>query len=356
MRIKLVVFFVLILNIITNANAIDDTNSSNNIMLQLPPLSEENVTTNEVFDNSDEYQMDIAVFLNKKKFFKFIPNILNSMNAYMIKKDINYHIKLFNLDENLSSRLDEISTKYKYIFLYSTSSKDINLTKDYPENYFFIPTLNKNQVNDLNISDNIYFGGINYKKQINQLNQFVTDKTEVIYDNRSNLSKYITQIVNDQILEYPVKTISYPIYVNYKEFNDSYVYLNTPSIDSVQVLSNFTYHDVETKSILSTQLNYSPILFLLTNSEDTQDVILANSIFNIDSIIEDNNINLDSNIDFNWLNYTTSTLLNVAYNIETQKDDIHYLNDFDLYMFFNQVEYKINLYRIFQNGFIKIEN
>jgi len=347
---RIIFIFLFVLNLFANENIKTDSE----IKLNLPELNEEEITSDDIFDNSDEYQMNIAVFLDKQKFFKFIPNILNSMNAYMIKKDINYHIKLFNLDSNLTEKLDEVTKNYKYVFLYSTSTKDINVTQDYPGTYFFIPTLNKNQSN-IRLND-VYFGGINYKQQINKLNQYITDSTLVIYNAKSDLSKYITQVINNTIINYPVRNIQYPIYGNYKTFNKRYVYLNTSAINSVQILSNFTYHKVETKSILSTQLNYTPILFLLTNSDDTKDLIIANSIFNINNIIEDNNFNLGNNIDFNWLNYTTSTLLNVAYNIETKTDDIHYLNDFDLYMFFNQVDYKTNLYRIFQKGFIQIEN
>jgi len=269
----------------------------------------------------------------------------------MIKKDINYHIKLFNKEKNITKQLDEVTKKYKYIFVYFTNSDELNSLKDYKNNYFFVPTLNKFQASNINMK-NIFFGGINYHNQITKLNQYITSYTNIIYEN-SDLSKYITTVI-DEILLQPHKIHKYPIRYT-REYNDTFVYLNTKAVDTAQILANFTYHKIETKSIFSTQINYTPLLFSLTSKEDIKNLILANSIFNISSIIEDNNLNLGSDINFNWLNYTTSTLLNVAYNIEVE-ENLYFLNDFNLYMFFNQVNYKTNLYKIFQNGFIKIEN
>jgi len=288
--------------------------------------------------------------LDKNKFFKFIPNLLNSINAYMIKKDINYNIQVFDKEENLTNELNEITQKYKYIFTFFTNADDLEILNNYPQNYFFIPTLNKKQT--MIDNENIFFGGIDYAAQINELNQFISSKTIIIYEN-INLSKYITTLV-DELLYVPHIIRRYPIQYS-KYYDDTFIYLNTNVVNTSQILANFTYHEIKPKSILTTQINYTPFIFALTNKDDVNNLILANSILNINPIIEDSNLNLGSDIDFNWLNFTTSTLLNVAYNLET-KENYHFLNDFDLFVYFHQVNYKINLYRIFQNGFIKIEN
>jgi hypothetical protein len=351
---RIFILFFIVIQLFASDINVTDNNISNDInnsdmLLDLPELNEENITI-QANPEINRQSMNIAIILDKNKFFKFIPNILNSINAYMIKKDIDYNITLFNQDENLTKELNEITPKYKYIFTYFTNADQLNVLENYPKNYFFVPTLNKKQ--SMIDSDNIFFGGIDYENQVNTLNQFISGKTFIIYDN-SNLSKYITTLV-DETLEVPHVIRKYPVYYS-KDFNKTFVYLNTNIVNTAQILANFTYHEIETKSIVTTQISYSPFIFALTNSDDVQNLILANSIFNINPVIEDNNLNLGTDIDFNWLNFTTSTLLNVAYNLET-KDTYYYLNDFDLYIYFNQVEYKTNLYRIFQNGFIKIEN
>ena len=355
---RILVIFLFIINIfaqdLNNSNDLNNSDSNYTemensvISLDLPQEVEENIS--DIIDN-EEYNMEIAIILDKSKFFQFIPNILNSINAYMIKKDINYHIKLFDKEKNITKELNEITPNYKYIFTFFTNSDELKYLEKYTENYFFVPTLNKMQAYNIK-AENIFFGGIDYYGQIIKLNQYITDYTNIIYEN-SDLSKYITTVIDETLLE-PHKIYKYPIkYTN--EYNDTFVYINTKVVDTAQILANFTYHKIETKSIFTTQINYTPLIFSLTSKEDVKNLILANSIFNISPIIEDNNLNLGSDINFNWLNYTTSTLLNVAYNIEID-ENLYFLNDFNLYMFFNQVNYKVNLYKIFQNGFIKIEN
>jgi hypothetical protein len=296
-------------------------------------------------------EIDIAVLLNKnrKNLFNFIPPLLNSINAYLIKKDIDYHIKLFNIEENISKTLDTIADSYPYIFVFITDPKKVKFLTKY-SNYFFIPTLNKNQV-DNNITDNIFFGGIDYTKQVRRLNQYIDDFTIIIQDD-TTLSQYITSVVSKELLQ-PHKTKKYPIR-KYKvaEFNNTFIYLNVNVIKTSEILQNFK-PQIEPKSLFTTQIGFNPFLFSLTNQDDVDNLILANSIFGIDPIIEDNNLNLGTDITFNWLNFTTSTLLNKAYNLEIGMDEF-FLNDFNLYIFHNQVQYKTNLYRINRNGFIKI--
>ena len=350
MRIFILFFLVIHLFGDTNTTIKSENNSSeNNITEQNETL----ILNEEIIPNIESYgdEIDIAIVLNKKKFFKFIPSLMKSINAYMIKKDINYHIKLFNMDNNLTKDLNNITSDYTYIFAYITNENDIKVLNNYPDNYFFIPTLNKNQI-EVNCSDNIFFGGIDYQKQIFKLNKYINGFTTIVYDN-SNLSKYITTIIDETLLQ-PHKIKKYPIKYNLYEYNNSFVYLNTNIVHTAQILSNFTYKKIKPKSIFTTQIDYSPLLFSLTNKEDIQNLIVTNSIFNINPIIEDNNLNLGSEIDFNWLNFTTSVLLNKAYLLETSEEEF-FLNDFDLYILFNQVNYKVNLYRIYKNGFIKIK-
>jgi len=340
---RFIILFLFVINIFANDEV---------YYLNLPQeVSEENILSDNIATSTNINTMKIAVVLDKKRFFQFIPSILNSMNAYMIKKDINYDIKLFDKEDNLTQEFNQITQNYKYIFTYFTNPSELNLTSKYPQNYFFVPTLNKKQV-DNNISENIFFGGIDYANQVSKLNQFISGKTFIIYEDRE-LSKYITSIIDNQLLQ-PHIIRKYPIQYD-KSYDNNFVYLNTNVVNTAQILANFTYHKIDTNAILSTQLNYTPLLFSLTSSADVSNLILANSIFNINPIIEDNNKNIGSDIDFNWLNYTTSTLLNLAYNLEINEDK-HFLNDFNLYMFFNQIEYKTNLYKIFQHGFIQIEN
>jgi len=70
-------------------------------------------------------------------------------------------------------------------------------------------------------------------------------------------------------------------------------------------------------------------------------------------MLEDYNDNLYTNIRFNWLNYASNLIANKIYNLQTNSDEF-FLNDFGLYIFDNQVNYKTNLYQIINGGFQKI--
>jgi len=317
----------------------------------LPPLQEESIPA---IEESYEGELDIAIILDKKKktLFNFIPTLLNSINAYLIKKEINYHIKLFDMENNLTKKIEEIKDSYPYILLFVTEPSKIAELNQFPNNYFFIPTLYKNQVKKEYQYENVYFGGIDYSQQVKKLNKFIDGYTYII-ENNSLISKYISSIVDKELL-YPHKIISYPIpKYRLKQLNKSYLYLNINTMAMSELMQSIRPKIVP-KLFLTTQIGYNPFLFSLIDKEDSKKIILANSISNINSIIEDNNLNLNSDINFNWLNYTTSVLLNEIYVLEMEENP-HFLNDFDLYIFNNQVEYKTNLYKIYQNGFMKIE-
>ncbi|MEO1923637.1 MAG: hypothetical protein ABGX25_03870, partial [Nautiliaceae bacterium] len=74
----------------------------------------------------------------------------------------------------------------------------------------------------------------------------------------------------------------------------------------------------------------------------------------VPGIIEDVNRLLNSDIKYNGRNYSTSVLLNKIYNQITSSDEF-YMNDFNLYIFNNQINYKTKLYQIINGAFKPIE-
>ena len=100
----------------------------------------------------------------------------------------------------------------------------------------------------------------------------------------------------------------------------------------------------------SAQINYDPLLIEITQPQDVEKLIIANSILNVPDILEDYNQLLNSDIEFNWLNYSSTLLANKIYNQSTNTNEF-YLNDFRLYIFNNQINYKTKLYQIVNNSF-----
>lgn len=346
---------VLIMFIFLSSIFAEDLNSTTNEETQTnPDVILEEWEFKEIEPFMTQKEMNIAVLISKEKFFKYIPQIMNSINSYLIKKDITYAIKLidFSKDSNLTEVLDSATQEYNYIFTYFTEVDNIEKLKDYPYNFFFIPTINKN---DTNITDsNIFFGGIDYDKQIYKLNELVDSFTNIYNSNTLSISKslYDKEI---EIINFPYQNLYFEKF-SYKDtkIKDSNVILNTNAVMSAQILSNLVFYNNQPKQVLSTQINYNPLIFTLTQKESIENMIIANSISKSDEIINDNNLLLGSNIKYNWLNFSSSILMNKAYSLENDYNTF-YANDFYLYMYNNQINYKTELYKIEKNGFKKIK-
>jgi hypothetical protein len=341
---------------LTDNNITDETNKSieNNLTkkveveiidIEFPPLIEENLT-NENIVNLEEHKLKVAIILNKDKFFKYIPSLLSSVEAYVLNKDIDFEIKIF--DEK--SDLDNIVMNFDNVFIFSTNPDIVETLKNYNETNFYFPILNKSQIKT-EIGENMFFGGLNFKTQIKKLNRYISGYTILIKD-KSEISEYVTTIEKEELL-FPTKIIKYPIKYRNRIYNNVFLYLNTDVVQTSQILANFTYHQTNPKYIFSTQINYNPLIFSLTSRRDTYKMIIANSLLGTKTELLDKNMNLGSDIKYNWLNFTTSALLNKAYNLEMNENQ-YFLNDFNLYLFNNQIQYKTSLYRISRNGFIKI--
>ena len=119
-------------------------------------------------------KVKLAIVINKQKFFKYIPSLMNALNAYFAQKGIDYDINLYNSDVNLSK------IKSEDIIYFAFNDNNLSNLCDYNKT-FYLPLINKDEIN---IScPNIYFGSIDFKKQINSLSQFIDDKTDIITDN-----------------------------------------------------------------------------------------------------------------------------------------------------------------------------
>jgi len=301
-----------------------------------------------VFDDnfvSQNNKVKIAVIIDKKKFFKFLPSIMNSINSYLIYKNANYELKLFDKNENLTSIIED----FKDIIYFTTQKEDVYNLKEYNAS-FYIPTFNSYDFNQS--FENIYFGLIDFKSQIKKLAEYIDDDKAVVIHSKGMIPQKLLQYENE--LNLTLDIMEYPN-IKYYKLRNKYIFFNTSTSKTAQVLAKIsTYKRLNTKLQLTTQINYDPLLIAITQSHDVKKLIIANSILNVSTDLEDTNQNLKTDIKFNWLNYATSALANKIYNKQTDEDE-YYLNDFRIYMFNNQINYETKLYRILNKGFKPIE-
>jgi hypothetical protein len=70
----------------------------NNITITLPnEISEENITNTDVNNYEDLEKLNIAILVNKDEFFKYLPSLINSIDAYLLNKDID--LSLIHISE-----------------------------------------------------------------------------------------------------------------------------------------------------------------------------------------------------------------------------------------------------------------
>ena len=322
----------------TNLNETNETNETNTTEIQEVSFDDNFVTL--------QPKIKIAVLINKQKFFKFLPSIINSINSYFLNKDAEFNLKVYPIDTNISQITKE---GYKNIFVYSLNKEYIKNLSEYNDTYFYVPVFNKNDI-DTNAT-NIYFGGIDYKSQTGKFVEYMDTNSGVAINDNTLLSQKLYNIEK----EYNLSLISYKFpNIDYNDLNQSYLFLNIDAGKSAQVLSNITAKEIETKLVFAPQIDYNPLLIEITQPQDVTKLLIANSIITVPTEIEDTNLNLGSDIKYNWLNYATNVLLNKAYNKITQNDEF-YMNDFNLYIFNNQINYKTKLYQIINGAFKPIE-
>jgi hypothetical protein len=324
---------------VSDVNTSTETNSSeNNETNNTATVDVEDFNASYVSFNSEA---SFAVVINKQRFFKYVPSLMNALNAYYAQKGIDYNITLYNIDTNISK------IKYKNIIYFTTDPGDISKLKDYNKT-FYLPLINRNETNIT--AGNIYYGSIDFKDQVQKLTSFIDDKTDVIADNT---------LLSDRLLRYE-KNLTYihTVYrfpnIYYRDLNNSFVIFNTSAGKTAQVLSAITQKGIQTKLTLTPQLGYNPLMIILTQPADIQKLLIANSIIHPPLIINEYTSLLNSGIRYNWINYSSCIFANKIYNRQNGEDEF-YMSDFNIYIFDNQINYETKLYRIIDGAFKQVE-
>jgi hypothetical protein len=331
----------------------------------------------------------VAVVIDKKRFFQFLPQLLNSLNSYFISRDGNYQFKVFDI-----SQLPKALAYSPYILYYPTQRGDLEKllppsgtpslsptppvgegeqetpgnpqpqpqppTPNYlvDENHlFFVPTLSKRGA-ALQLQ-NLYYGGLQFWRQILYLHQLEQPAPTAIVTQKGTtpnlLLKYETQLHPE------AEVFNYPLIPSYWQLRNKNIYINLGGVRSAQFLSTLSSKlltsvrqtQVPVKVVLGSQLSYSPRVIDLTQPRDREKLIVANSIQNLPDRLLDTSQLLGGDLRYNWLGYTSAVLLNGIYNFKVG-NPIGQLGDFQLTMTDHQVQYQTKLYQIVDRGFAEV--
>jgi hypothetical protein len=312
-------------------------------------------------NDEDNIDLKIAVVLPSQDIGGYAKSIPDSVLNYLIFNNKPFKMKVFDYKNqskyNLSHIMNKIRAEGYSAIILTITDIGINNLKNIPlpSNIdIFIPTININDLDkDILFPSNVLFGGISYKKQIDKLTENIAPKQSVVYSDKSQIGKKLLEyIAKKDVNITSSKKISskrnyYGKIVKLKQIDENTtIFLNTPIVTSSIILSNLTYYKKETRRILSTQINYSPSLFILTQTQDIKNVYIANSIINRNKKIDDINLLTNNDIIYNWVNYVTTVGINYLINSSG-----FFTSYYDIPIANNQFIYDIEILSPNQNNF-----
>ncbi len=200
----------------------------------------------------------------------------------------------------------------------------------------------------------IVYGSINYKNQFDSLIAVAKTNIVEIYDDSHRSLKLHETLKGSNITSLMLEG-KYPNYKHFLNKNknmllNSTILLNIPIIKSSILLSQLTVNeDVNVTGVLSVQHNYTPTIFSLTQNNDINTLVLANSISKSNDKLESISTIFGYDIKYDWVNY--STLVGLEYLKHKKKnifDDIIIEN--------NTVIYPVKLLKVNNNSFQPYNN
>ena len=256
----------------------------------------------------------VAFLVPAKKIGKYAASTTESALAYLAQRNRPFEMEVFTVpdEENatLEGTLVNLSGFNLVIAPVTAQGAAYLCSRDLPGR-FFIPTLNRKTLE----CDNgmVSFGGIDYDRQIETLSYLVEPNgTAYAVSDRSRLSRNLTETVRRYVDLNGTIVIGKNGYYKdvierYDDLNDSTIFLNVPVVRSSLFLSQMTLADFKPRRLLSTQLNYSPLLLTLTQYHDRENLVVASSIGEMDPYLSENIALVGQDIRFNWINYATVT-------------------------------------------------
>lgn len=285
----------------------------------------------------------IAIVFASNTIGKYSIEATNVAMTYLVNKNLKFTLNVFDIEaetkENIAKALDTLSEKgiKKVIFLLTNNGMwGLNSYPEIGKFDIYLPLVNKLTV--ANPKPNYIFGGMDYTKQFKFLSSKASSNIVEIYD-ESGISKSL----HDELVKLNIPNIKYiqlvgknpnynPLFLKSNKIKDSTVILNTSIIRSAIVLSLLRGNNVEPKETFATQLNYSPLIFNLTQGEDRDNLFVTNSIDLLPRDLEELISFFGDDVVFSWVNY--STILGLEYfmtnnkklfgNIEIKENQINY--------------------------------
>ncbi len=345
----------------------------------------------------------IAILLPYKIIGKYASSTTNASFAYLITRNRSFELKSYKIEsENMadifSALLKIKEDGFEYVIAPLTKKGATIVSELNPEINIYFPTIHKQDVNAT--SEYLYYGGIDYRAQ-NELLLRESVSPLVIFNDKSAIGKKLANYQQSRFNEINItRPPAEPEDINYSLENDSFedinysqeydeeqteflsldekvivkftipkritnlekqlkknkkiqkgtFFLNTPIVKSGMIMSQLTLYDANATNILSTQINYDPLLLSMTQYKDRKDMIIANSITSNNNVLIETNSLLGNDIVYDWINYTTTVGMDYFFSLITKESREYHIDMID-----NQMVYPIELLKPSKSRFISYQ-
>ncbi len=280
--------------------------------------------------------------LYDKRLRNLLPSLTQNISSYFLIRQALFSLKTQMLESNVTLQ-DHIDQAQKSdLIIYLATFNDINDTQPNTSTPLFIPTLHAKFLHWN--GENVYFGGIDYQKQIDLLYTLHQGKTAIFYLKNAALSKSLT----DYIVSKYGATSLYDIGANAtnlkgilkdnEDLNQSAIILNTPPIQSALILSQCTFYDIVPQKKLSTQINFSPSILSMTQQEDKRNLFVATIAMHYPPLLEGAIATMENIPTYDWLNYATLVGIDYFFSKKDGKNAL-FQKSFDK----NQIQYPLTI-------------
>jgi len=332
-------------------------------------------------------KVKIAMLLPYKKIGRYASSTTNAAFAYLITKNYSFELKSYKIKtesrEDIINSLEKIkSDGFSYVIAPFTTMGANIVAEINPKINIYFPTVNKNNV--ISSTSSLYYGAIDYEAQSDQLLKEAVSPL-VIFNDRSLIGKKLSKYQESQfklqqdeennsisltglfslddtedlkVVEDTKRVINFSIpkrTTNLEsklkenlDINDGSFFINTPVVKTGMIMSQLTLYDTNVTNILSTQINYDPLLLSMTQYQDRKKMIIANSITKQNNVLIDANSLLGNDIVYDWINYTTTVGTDYFFNMITGEN-----REYNIPLDNNQMIHDIELVQPVKARFIK---
>lgn len=318
-----------------------------------------------IFDSKET--LHVALMLPQKNIGRYSASSADAILAYLIARGDNFSFKVFDSrDEevnNIVGTYNKIkSEEYDFVIGIITPKGLGNLLQNTDITIpLFVPTINEKRVENLALNHNIFFGGIDYEKQVDMILNLAKQKQSAIISLNDDgiVGKMIGMLLqsrsNTTILQESIDTAKStdftPIISKIRSsIKNSMVVLNTSVLKSGLIIPQMGNAKVMPIAFLSTQINYNPSLLSLMPKEDSKKLFVVNAISPIHTRLLLFNELLSADFQYDWVNYATALLVDI-FMAQQNKMNVRFFTE---NLQGNQILYNDRFYGVKDSHFIPV--